>query len=61
MDYFDTLITEIDNKINIETTKMLEASQKVKEHNDKISELKKQRDTVLGLNKNINRISHAKL
>lgn len=61
MDYFDTLITEIDNKINIETTKMLEVSQKVKEHNDKISELKKQRDTVLGLNKNIKKISNAKL
>jgi hypothetical protein len=61
MDYFQTLISEINNSINIETTKMLEASNKVKEHNDRITELKKQRDTVLGLNKNITKISNVKL
>lgn len=55
MDYFQTLINEIDNSINIETTRMLEASNKVKEHNDRITELRKQRDTVLGLNKNISK------
>jgi hypothetical protein len=61
MDYFQTLLNEIDDSINIETTKMLEASKKVKEHNDRISELKLQRETVLGLNKNINKVSHVKL
>jgi hypothetical protein len=55
MDYFQTIINEIEHSINIETTKMLEASNKVKEHNDRINELRKQRDTVLGLNKNISK------
>jgi hypothetical protein len=55
MDYFQTIINEIEHSINIETTKMLEASNKVKEHNDRINELRKQRDTVLGLDKNISK------
>jgi hypothetical protein len=47
MDYFQTLLNEIDANISIETDKMLEASKKLKEATDKIEELKRQKETVL--------------
>lgn len=49
MDYFETLITEIDRNISIETEKMLEASKLLKESTDKIEELKKERLVVQSL------------
>jgi hypothetical protein len=53
MDYFETLISEIDKSINIETEKMLEASKLLREATDKIEELKRQKNTVLSLNTKI--------
>jgi hypothetical protein len=53
MDYFQTLLQEIEIGINIETEKMLEASKKLKESTDKIEELKKQKSIVMGLNSKV--------
>lgn len=53
MDYFQTLLKELDISINIETEKMIEASKKLKESTDKLEELKKQRQLVLSLNSKV--------
>jgi len=53
MDYFQTLLTELDISINIETEKMIEASKKLKEATDKIEELKRQKQLVLSLNSKV--------
>jgi hypothetical protein len=54
MDYFQTLLSEIDSSISIETEKMLEATKKLKESTDKIEELKRQRQLVTSLNSKVN-------
>lgn len=53
MDYFQTLLSEIDSSISIETEKMLEATKKLKESTDKIEELKRQKQLVLSLNSKV--------
>ena len=55
MDYFQTLLSEIENSISIETEKMLDATKKLKESTDKIEELKIQKQTVLSLNSNLSK------
>jgi hypothetical protein len=55
MDYFQTLLSEIENSISIETEKMLDATKKLKETTDKIEELKAQKQTILSLNSNISK------
>lgn len=54
MDYFQTLLSEIDTNISIETDKMLEASKKLKEATDRIEELKHQKQTVMALSNKVN-------
>lgn len=54
MDYFQTLLSEIESSISTETEKMLEATKKLKESTDKIEELKKQKQLVLSLNSKVN-------
>jgi hypothetical protein len=49
MDYFELLLKEIDIAIMTETEIMMEASKKLKDSTDKIEELKKQKQMVLGL------------
>jgi hypothetical protein len=53
MDYFQTLLQEIETSISIETEKMLEATKKLKDSSDKIEELKRQKAIVMGLNSKI--------
>jgi hypothetical protein len=55
MDYFQTLLSEIENSISIETEKMLDSTKKLKESTDKIEELKIQKQTVLSLNSNLSK------
>lgn len=53
MDYFETLISEIDRNISAETEKMIQASKILKEATDKIEELKREKSVVLSLNSKI--------
>jgi archaellum component FlaC len=57
MDYFEQLIKEIDNNINIETDKLLKIMKDMDECKSKIEELKKQKKVVFGLVGNIKPIN----
>jgi archaellum component FlaC len=55
MEYFEQILEEIDENINIETDKMLQATKQLQEASSKIEELKNQKQVVLGLSGKINK------
>jgi hypothetical protein len=55
MEYFEQILKEINENINIETDKMLQATKQLQEASSKIEELKNQKQVVLGLSGKINK------